>query len=56
MSGFMFNIPLGDLIATGVFQVPAYSGDKTYERTASKRQDRPAFAAGSQDGERQQDL
>jgi hypothetical protein len=35
MSGFMFNIPRGDLIATGVFQVPAYSGDKIYERTPS---------------------
>ena len=33
MSGFMFSIPRGTLIATGVFQVPAYSGDKTYERT-----------------------
>jgi hypothetical protein len=32
-SGFMFTIPRGTLIATGVFQVPAYSGDKTYERT-----------------------
>jgi len=32
-SGFMFTIPRGDLIATGVFQVPAYSSDKTYERT-----------------------
>lgn len=34
-NGFMFNIPRGDLIATGVFQVGAYSGDKTYERTPS---------------------
>jgi hypothetical protein len=33
MNGFMFTIPRGDLIATGVLQVPAYSGDKTYERT-----------------------
>jgi hypothetical protein len=33
MNGFMFNIPRGALIATGVFQVPGYSGDKTYERT-----------------------
>jgi hypothetical protein len=32
-SGFMFTIPRGALIATGVFQVPAYAGDKTYERT-----------------------
>jgi hypothetical protein len=32
-SGFMFTIPRGSLIATGVFQVPAYSGDKTYERS-----------------------
>jgi len=34
-NGFMFTIPRGDLIATGVFQVAAYSGDKTYERTPS---------------------
>jgi hypothetical protein len=33
MNGFMFTIPHGDLIATGVFQVPAYSGDRTYQRT-----------------------
>jgi len=33
MNGFMFTIPHGDLIATGVFQVPGYSSDKTYERT-----------------------
>ena len=33
MNGFMFTIPRGDLIATGAFQIPAYSGDKTYERT-----------------------
>src|SRR5258708_10382209 len=33
MNGLMFTIPRGDLIATGVFQVAAYSGDKTYERT-----------------------
>src|SRR5256885_2728882 len=32
-SGFMFTIPRGSLIATGVFQVPAYSGDNTYERS-----------------------
>jgi hypothetical protein len=33
MNGLMFTIPHGDLIATGVFQLGAYSGDKTYERT-----------------------
>ena len=33
MSGLMFTIPRGDLIATGVLQIAAYAGDKTYERT-----------------------
>jgi hypothetical protein len=33
MNGLMFTIPRSGLIATGVFQVPAFSGDKTYERT-----------------------
>lgn len=33
MNGFTFQIPHGDMIALGVFQVAGYSGDKTYERT-----------------------
>jgi hypothetical protein len=33
MNGFTFQIPHGDVIALGLFQVAGYSGDKTYERT-----------------------
>jgi len=33
MNGFTFQIPHGEMISLGVFQVAAYAGDKTYERT-----------------------
>src|ERR1700760_3912994 len=32
VSGLTFNMPRGEMIASGIVQIAAYAGDKTYDR------------------------